>query len=707
MTRKSILHSKIFLLFFVLMMLIPLIALIPTFLNNSIHFNSDDPMTSNSTPHFNSSALPQIDYESLNKSWYNQDIEMLIIVPDGNQDFVNAVKPLAEWKNQKGVKTIILSNYTDYNGSDGPEQIRNMIKSYYLSEGIRWVVLAGDAESGGIPIRNVYDELNNEQPTDYYYADLNGTWDSDGDKTYGEPASENNNKAVDEIDWTPEVYVGRLPASTTAELSNMVDKILKYEQNPTVGNWMNDMLLAGGVADWDADFDGARLTSYIIENYLDQINSTHLCATTDAYDPPGIEGEDWYFLDHSSFREDLNNGHSTILFVGHGNPTYFADKYGGYDREIYNLNDVSNCNNENKPSLIYADACTTSPYDSTDDNLGEALIKKIDRGAIGYVGALEITFYSGNNLDMLNRGNAKLFWKIFFEDHTYQQGKTLYDSKIAYMNSDYYKYESPSDFEPYERRQLLTYNLLGDPEVDVYTNVSGKISNNPFPSEVYEGQMIELDLMDNYSREIVKPRVYLYNDERGIGRTVYGDEKGNVKFRLPLGEGITYNVSISGHNLAGLSNFSFTTLPDNETPTINDVDLSATPTFFGTNLDFAINTTDDASGIESVFVLFSTNNFESFTYHQVRNRFDENRCNFDFKVSTLNEGTYQYLVCTRDYANKTDILYQTNFQVNIPIPIGFYVVLGSGIGLISASMIATVYYVRKAPTDLDESLEPE
>ena len=50
------------------------------------------------------SILPDNEFTSLNDLWYNPKIEMLIITPNIT-DYINAVKPLADWKNQKGVKS--------------------------------------------------------------------------------------------------------------------------------------------------------------------------------------------------------------------------------------------------------------------------------------------------------------------------------------------------------------------------------------------------------------------------------------------------------------------------------------------------------------------------------------------------------------------------------------------------------------------------
>ncbi|KKK65288.1 hypothetical protein LCGC14_2975670, partial [marine sediment metagenome] len=185
-------------------------------------------ISSNGISEANLSFIPNIDYTSLNDQWYNPKIEMLIIIPN-NSDFNNTVKPLMEWKNEKGVKTIILSNFSLYEGRDDAERIRNMIKSYYAKENIQWVLLAGDTDV--LPIRMVYNpdvdrwmESQSEsvggeyyKPTDFYYADLSGTWDSDEDGEWGE-SPEDNEYGIDEIDWTPDVYVGRFPASSVEEL---------------------------------------------------------------------------------------------------------------------------------------------------------------------------------------------------------------------------------------------------------------------------------------------------------------------------------------------------------------------------------------------------------------------------------------------------------------------------------------------------------
>ncbi|NVM37611.1 MAG: hypothetical protein HWN81_18600, partial [Candidatus Lokiarchaeota archaeon] len=559
MVRFSI--KKIIYFSIIVLTLLPLVSLNLNYsLTNSGENNFSEGISlSNGDLDVDLSILPEINYTILNNLWYNPKIEMLIITPD-DTDFINAVVPLMEWKNEKGVKTIILSNFSLYEGRDTAEKIRNMIKEYYEKENIRWVLLAGDAQDDLIPIRKVYnpDVLRWEdgrtetvgdeyyKPTDFYYADLNGTWDSDDDGIWGE-APQDNTYGLDEISWDPEVYVGRLPADNANELGIMINKTLKYETDPEVGDWMNRMLLAGGISEYNPQEYESQLTSYIIDNYAkDEVNYTHLIEE---------EGN----LTRSNLRNYFNDGYSTVIMAGHGGrPQYYYKN--PYDWG-YTSSDADSSSNINKPSLVYLDACTLSSYDLGDNSIGETLIKREDGGAIGVIGGLRVTWYLryDDNLEMLNRGNAKLFWKEFFVNKKFQQGRALYDSKGAYITSDYYlRGEASTDLD-FERKNILTYCLLGDPELDIYTN-KPKLALNPFTENIYEGQLVSITIRDFNGKTVPYARVYLRGSD-GKYHTAYADENALVSFRVPAQENEVYNVTITGHNLIP-SYFNFTTIPD-------------------------------------------------------------------------------------------------------------------------------------------------
>lgn len=652
----------------------------------TINFKPETPISSSildledDSPSIDISSLLSPNFEELYDKWYKSKIEMIIIAPN-DVNFTDELIPLMEWKNQKGVKTIILSNFSEYTGSDNAEKIRNMIKEYHENENIQWVLLAGDAEEALIPIRYSYnpdtvvvsgqaeysgwDEYL--KPTDFYYSALSGTWDDDGDGNWGENPA-NNGNGIDEIIWSPDVYVGRLPASNAAELQIMVNKTLKYEINPEIGAWMNQMLLAGGVSSFSPAEDEARLTEYIWQNYtLNHMNFTHLVRTTDSFKP----SLPYYALNNTSFSNGVNEGYSTIIIAGHADPTKITDASGII---YYRNTDASSSTNINKTSLIYADACTTSSYDKDDYSIGERLIKQLDAGAIGYIGGLRVTWYWDNDtkLEKLNRGNAKLFWKQFFEEMDFQQGKALYNSKVAYLNSDYFQRGETSISFEWERKNILTYNLLGDPEVDIYTDIPVSVPNL-FVSPIHEGQLVSFPVINDKGRLIPNARIHLRTSD-GKYFTAYANKEGIVKFRLPAQSNEKYNVTITGHNLIP-SYLNFTTIEDSHLPELRNIECMPNNPTISDRIQFNFEGYDNQSGVESITVLLSQNNFNSFESFQVSNGILDNAQNFTLTLNKLDPGEYVYAVVVRDYSNKTRLYYDSDFSFSIATPLTYYVLI--------------------------------
>ncbi len=627
-------------------------------------------------------------------SWSDPKTEMLIITPNDSQ-YIDAVGPLKEWRDSIGVKTQILSNFSEYDGVDTAEKIRNMIKEFYDKENIQWILLAGDAEESLIPIRYVYnpDTVEYEgtehsswneyyKPTDFYYSALAGTWDQDGDGDYGESEDYNDN-GIDEITWVPDVYVGRLPASSPTELAYMINKTLKYESDPYLGDWMNRMLLAGGISSYSPPEDEARLMEKIWQNYtISEMNFTHLAKTTSNFTPsvpPTPNSLD--DLTITSFRDEFNSGYSTVIIAGHADPSQIEDASSlPFPGNYYNSGDASSSGNLNMPSLFYADACTTSSYDVGDGSIGEIIIKQMNSGAIGFIGGLRVTWYLEKDypLEKLNRGNAKLFWQQFFEEKKFRQGQALFDSKVAYLESDYFTgdrdYRSSIQYE-YERKNILSYNLLGDPIVDIYTKEPTN-AQNPFTDYYFSGQMINTSIKNINSKPVPYARVH-FKSINGSYHTEYADKNGQVIIRLPDRPYENYSVVITGHNLIP-SNFSFITIPDTIQPEIANVYSFPIEPTVSDNMQFDVRSNDNESGIESLFLLISTNNMTTYEFHQYLNSWDQNRNRFSFTLNKLQPDEYIMMFIARDYCNNTVIGNQIiSFKIEPPLSFVPIVVLST------------------------------
>ena len=137
------------------------------------------------------------------------------------------------WKASLGYNikfvTITDSKITSQPGVDLAEQIRNFLREYYISWGIKYVLIVGDYTT--VPMRYCSpdpDWLISTVPTDTYYADLSypdsESWDSNGDGYYGVYGQDNP-------DFVPEIYVGRIPTSDISRLTYTLDKITSFEQD--------------------------------------------------------------------------------------------------------------------------------------------------------------------------------------------------------------------------------------------------------------------------------------------------------------------------------------------------------------------------------------------------------------------------------------------------------------------------------------------
>lgn len=75
-------------------------------------------------------------------------------------------------------------------------------------------------------------------PTDYFYADLTGNWDSDGDGYYGEHADDAG------VDFYPEVFVGRIPVydEDYTTLDNILESVMNH--HIVAGDEKNNILEA-------------------------------------------------------------------------------------------------------------------------------------------------------------------------------------------------------------------------------------------------------------------------------------------------------------------------------------------------------------------------------------------------------------------------------------------------------------------------------
>jgi hypothetical protein len=238
------------------------------------------------------------------------------------------------------------------------------------------------------------------------------------------------------------------------------------------------------------------------------------------------------------------------------------------------------------------------------------------------------------------------------------------------MESDHFTEGWGSLDQEWERKNILSYNLLGDPEVDIYTSTPLN-ATNPFTGAVYEGQLISRIIRNENGSIVPYARVHMRTED-GKYRTVYANRKGEVNFRIPAQDNENYNVTITGHNLIP-SFFNFTTLSDGFDPDFLDDDKSPEEPTVSANINFEVDVVDSQSGIESVYLLKSNDDdFDEYDYYEMSNSFKEDIEDYEYTLDKLKPGDYYFLILARDWANNIEILDDKSFKISIPVPLMDY-----------------------------------
>ena len=272
----------------------------------------------------------------INPIRYESEYDMVIIAP---AKFEDLLQPLIDHKNSHGVITMLKTVddiLIEYDGYDAPEQIKYFIKDALDNWNITYVLLVGglksyinaddkdDCNQGTtdwhVPVR--YANIRHSEEvgciSDLYYGDIYdaegnfSSWDSNGDGVYAKLPG----PGADDLDLTPEVFVGRLACRNKIGAKIVVNKIIRYESTPPDSKkWFKTMV---GVAGKTFDlFGGQPDGEYVCDAAIDHMgalveNPVRVYASNrDSGGPCPIPKD---------IRKAINQGAGYINFQGHGNP---------------------------------------------------------------------------------------------------------------------------------------------------------------------------------------------------------------------------------------------------------------------------------------------------------------------------------------------------------------------------------------------------
>jgi len=439
----------------------------------------------------------------------------------------------AEWKTQKGIPTTIFNTtyiYDNYPGNDNQTKIRNFLKDAYDKWNIHWVLLAGDTSE--IPIRYFWieaDPLDPIAPSDYYYAALNGSFDNNGNGKYGE---------FGEIDWIPELYVGRLPASNPTELGDMINKTLTYERDieNIIGNWMQRAVFAGGEILQGSDVQGWRIKNYISDYVIPpELNMTFTKLFWDNV-------RNYNNLTLANFTNAINYGSAIVNLCSHGSPTSVSTYLGGVS--YYTSTDAASSSNDYELPIVFASACSTAHLDYAVDSIGEAMLKNPIGGAISYIGATRTSFGGDNINDMSDSLLDALFFETLLKtsDGLFSQrpGYALYQSKYQYYQDVGLLNLAQN---PEYRQEFLEYILLGDPELPIWTSTPKNMSII-LPESTIPGKLMQISVQSDEGVPVDNALVCIQGTN--YYHTYLTDSAGRI--RIPAPQTGNYSIIVTKPN---------------------------------------------------------------------------------------------------------------------------------------------------------------
>lgn len=310
-----------------------------------------------------------------------------------------------------------------------------------------------------IPYRYAYQNYIT-LPTDLYYSDLTADWSIGG------------------FDKNPELYIGRLIAKSKDQVSNYTDKLFRYVFNPGHGDrsYLKRALYTEGV-----DMIGHSDT---VRAFMDNIcpNVTTISEQMWQNFPTGS----YIINDMSStkygFLTTFNHGGPSAIicygFDSGNDPNVYQHRmkwvWAIDSVKIYNYynahtdpetgNGLNKIENKWYPSIYYSISCSTMPFDVLPTfeqipmNYGESFTTGKDYGGPAYI---------GNTREGYIRKSAQLekeFAKQLNNGY-YKIGVAEALSKLYYVNSTYSDYLS------------CTHNLLGDPDLEMWTDIPADYSN--------------------------------------------------------------------------------------------------------------------------------------------------------------------------------------------------------------------------------------
>jgi hypothetical protein len=414
----------------------------------------------------------------------NTPIKYLIVA---HKMFRGALEDFILWKKQKGF--LVEVGYTDDEiVGTTKASIASYIKSHYDSATIvnpapTFVLLVGD-------VAQIPASLTLDHPTDLFYFTLPGS-------------------------YFPWCYYGRFSAQSISQLVPQIEKTLQYEQyNMPDPNYLNKISLIAGYDDEYASLHCNGFVNYVKQYYA---NAEYGYSSVYTYLHPCVDKA-------SQIRDEIGKGVGIANYSAHCTPN-------GWSSPAFTKTHIAAMNNLNKYGLMIGNCCESNRF-SESECFGEALLRAPGKGAVGYIGASNFTYW-----------DEDYYWAIgcrndneITENPTYDPNRLgTYDRLFHNHGENYNNWMTTfgammvagneavqaSTSEFIKKYYWEIYHLMGDPSVMAWLT-------KPSPMPVTITNYIEENTTTLSAK--VAPFAYcaLTNNERELLCAGFADESGDI-----------------------------------------------------------------------------------------------------------------------------------------------------------------------------------
>jgi len=380
--------------------------------------------------------------------------DTLVVCP---VEFREALEPWLRYRDKQGHHIVVVANDRSAVG------IRKTIREVAESGSLKQVVLVGDADPAAAHDLNV---RRRSVPSHLAKAKVNVQWGSEP-----EIATDNWYADLDD-DIVPDLAIGRLTADTSDELTQMISKIMSYEQQSAQGMWRRRVNFVAGVGGFGKVVDS--VLEMATKKFLTEGIPASYCTsmTYGSWQSPFCPDPRRF---HQQSMDRFNEGCLFWVYIGHGQ-RHYLDRVrvpGGHHHIMSNEDADLLRSAEGSPIAIFL-ACYTGAFDDRRDCLAEEMLSRTG-GPVGVVCGSRVTMpyamavmsnemmdqYFNHRCETLGEVVFKAKRKLAIDDKEDSDGQNETRQTLDAIA----RVISPSPKLLHEERaeHLLLFNLLGDP----------------------------------------------------------------------------------------------------------------------------------------------------------------------------------------------------------------------------------------------------